>query len=260
MNMLRPLPKVKYGGHLHRIANKPPSGKGPRVRLSPNHDAVRLGQSLFQKRVVHPHHSPRALISGMNARKIGRVVTKGKWKGMPLFTLTLEERKTCPRSCGEWITCYGNQMNWARRHVAGLALEAKLVGELADLAARHPRGFAVRLHILGDFYSAAYVGLWCMAMEELPSLHLFGFTAHGRDSEIGAAVMGINRAWPERCRIRFSGTAGDGFGSRVIDKPGDTPKEDSGGVICPVQTGKTDCCGTCGLCWTMDRTVYFVRH
>lgn len=250
----KPKRKAEYGGPLHRIANKPTSGHGPRVNLKADHPALTEGRTLFPSRVVHPRDTPRLLVSGMNQRKIGRTVTKGHWKGLPIYTLTLEERATCPSTCLEWVSCYGNQMNWARRHMPGLALEGRLIEELVDLQRRHPRGFAIRLHILGDFYSEIYADLWRMAMDEIPQIHLFGFTAHAPDSEIGRRLLVLNDQWPLRCRIRFSGTAGND-GSLVIGS-----FEDSRHVVCPVQSGKTDCCGTCGLCWTMDRTVEFVRH
>lgn len=250
---MRAVRKVAYGGPLHRIANKPTKGTGARVILAPAHAAHAEARTLFPSRVVDPLESPRLLVSGFNQRKIGGKITKGRWAGLTLYTLTLEERATCPRSCGEWATCYGNNMNWSRRHRAGIDLEARLIGELVDLSLRHPEGFAVRLHILGDFYSAAYVDLWREALAELPGLHVFGFTA--RQCEIGEAVAEMNADFPDRCRIRFSGSEIGGFGSRVISS-----FAESRHVVCPVQTGKTDCCGTCGLCWTMDRTVEFVRH
>lgn len=241
---------VAYGGTLHRIANKPSNGRGPRVRLKPDHLALVEGRTIFPSTVTDPRHSPRLLVSGMNQRKIGRVITKGRWKSFPIYTLTLEERATCPRSCGEWSTCYGNNMHMSRRHVAGLALEARLIDEVVDLSRKHPAGFAVRLHILGDFYSPAYVDLWGALLAEVPQLHVFGFTAREQDSQIGALIGALNSANPDRCHIRLSGV-----GSLVIDQI-----EDSRHVVCPVQTGKTDCCGTCGLCWTMARPVEFVRH
>ena len=30
--------------------------------------------------------------------------------------------------------------------------------------------------------------------------------------------------------------------------------------VCPVQTGKTDSCGTCGLCWSATKAVVFLTH
>lgn len=248
--MSRPARTVQYGGSNHRIANKPHTGKGPRVHLHPKHPALTEARTLFPTTVVDPRESPRLLVSGMNQRKIGKRVTKGRWKGFPLYTLTLEERATCPSSCGEWSTCYGSNMPFSRRHKAGLALEAILINEVIDLARKHPDGYAVRLHILGDFYSPAYVDLWGSLLAEVPQLHVFGFTANPVDSQIGELIMFMNAAHPDRCRIRFSGVD-----SLVIDS-----LADSRHVVCPVQTDKTDCCGSCGLCWTMDRPVEFIRH
>lgn len=241
---------VRYGGRLHRIANKPVKGTGARVSLMPDHPAIRDARTIFPSRVVHPKDSPRLLVSGTNQRKIGAKVTKGRWKDFPLYTLTLEERATCPRTCTEFATCYGNNMNWSRRHRAGIDLEVRLIDEIVELERRHPHGFAVRLHILGDFYSVPYVTLWRHLLAEVRALHIFGFTARDPRSAIGEEVSALNADDPDRCVIRFSGRD-----SLVIDTPATSRH-----VLCPVQTGKTDCCGTCGLCWTMDRPVEFVRH
>lgn len=245
---------IQYGGPLHRIANKPVKGTGARITLMPDHPAVREGRTIFPSRVVHPDDSPRLLVSGTNQRKIGVKVTKGRWKGFPLYTITLEERATCPRSCSEWATCYGSNMNWSRRHMHGIDLEVRLIDEIVELERRHPGGFAVRLHILGDFYSVAYVNLWRQLLAECPALHVFGFTARQPGTDIGAAVTAMNAESPGRCAIRFSGRD-----SLVIDR-----HEDSEHVVCPAQSdpkGKR-CCGTCTLCWAMplDRPVEFVRH
>ena len=43
------------------------------------------------------------------------VVTKGRWRGYPVFTLTLEERATCPSYCEQWDECYGNNMPFGAR-------------------------------------------------------------------------------------------------------------------------------------------------
>ena len=84
------------------------------------------------------------------------VVKKGKFKGYVIFTLTLEERATCPRECYHWDNCYGNNMAFAHRIEHGPALEAKLGEEIAELCATY-KGVIIRLHVLGDFYSVDYV-------------------------------------------------------------------------------------------------------
>lgn len=244
---------MPHGGPLKRHV-KPKGARGAIV-LADDHAAVVEGRSLFPSTVVHSSLSPRVLVSGVNSRKIGKAVTKGRWRGMPIFTLTLEERSHCPRTCGEWASCYGNHMHYARRHIGDEVLEHKLAAELSALQAAHPAGFVVRLHVLGDFYSALYVDFWRKALDVYPALRVFGFTAHAMASAIGAALLDINFHYHDRFRVRFSGTDEDGLGSMVINTAADSQH-----VLCPVQTDATDCCGTCGLCWTMDRVIEFVRH
>jgi hypothetical protein len=245
--------RYAYGGALRRFESIKP--KGHRINLADDHPALVIGQSLFQARVEHPDDRPRLLIDGHNSRKIGRRVMKGKLRGAPIFTLTLEERATCPRTCAEWRTCYGNSMNWARRIKHGPDFERRLWEELADKQAKHPGGFLVRLHILGDFYSVPYAELWAEALDAYPALHVFGYTARQPGTAIGDVVSGLLGAYPDRWNIRFSGIDGPKHGSIVVDQAGDTDR-----IVCPAQLGKTDCCATCALCWQSDHTIAFLRH
>lgn len=243
------------GGPLKRHV-KPRGGRAAIV-LAPDHPAVVEARTIFSTTVNEPDH-PRVknvLKSGHNSRKIGKAVVKGRWAGMPILTLTLEERATCPRSCREFRSCYGNGMPYAQRMRDDGWLMTALAFEIEDYAVRFPAGFVVRLHVLGDFYGTEYVAFWRLMMARTPALRLFGFTAHAMDSAIGAAVLDLNVAFPDRCRIRFSGTDAGGLGALVIDAAADSRH-----VLCPAQTDATDCCGTCGLCWTMNRVVEFVRH
>lgn len=254
--MNRPARKFAYGGAQHRIAKT--AGRKSPVILADDHLALKNGRTLFPSYVVNAALSPRILVSGRNSRKTGNLIVKGRWKGFPIYTVTLEERATCPIECAQWRQCYGNNMPRARRHIHGEALEAKLEAELFAKAKLHPQGFAVRLHILGDFYSVQYVERWQAWLKDIPQLHVFGFTARDPRSPIGGAIAALLR-WSDenglRCWIRFSGTDAGSLGAMVIDRP-----EDSRSVICPAQTDKTDCCATCGLCWSMDRTIEFLRH
>jgi hypothetical protein len=229
--------------------------RGHRVNLPDNHPAIVKGQSLFQARVEHHSQRPRLLIDGHNSRKIGRRVTKGKLKGFPIFTLTLEERRTCPSTCLEWKTCYGNSMNWARRIQHGPEFQERLWHELADKQAAHPQGFLVRLHILGDFYSVEYAELWNEALEAYPALHIFGYTARDPKSDIGLIVCEMLGVWPTRFHVRFSGWNGPKNGSVVVNAKSETEH-----VVCPAQQHKTECCATCALCWQSGRTIAFLRH
>ena len=253
--MTRPFQMGKRddGGSARRFTV--PKPKGHRVKLADGHRAL-AGETLFPSRVFHASVVPRLLVSGHNAAKIGKTIDVGRWKGMPVYTLTLEERRTCPATCREWRTCYGNSMHMARRIIADEAFEVRLSRELLNLQALHPGGFVVRLHILGDFYSVGYVQQWASALDEYPALRVFGYTARDPDSDIGCELLGLSLAEPDRFAVRFSGWGMDG-GTEVVDTEADAS---AGAIVCPAQTGKTDRCGTCGLCWTTPRTIAFLRH
>lgn len=216
--------------------------------LAADHKAVVGAVSLFHSQVREPD-DVIILKSGEHQRKIGSHVTKGKWRGMPIFTLTLEERATCPSSCQHWRDCYGNNMHWSKRLKHGPLLEETLDREICELAREHPAGFVVRLHILGDFYSPQYVGLWGLFLDRHPNLHIFGYTAYERDSDIGKAMQILRNSFPERWWVRWSHR----------DKETPLSTGDSG-IVCPAQTGATDCCGTCGLCWTVNKPIKFLIH
>ena len=138
--------------------------------------------------------------------------------------------------------------------VAGPELETSLWGELAELQRKHPGGFLVRLHVLGDFYSLGYVELWKRALAAFPALHVWGFTAHLPASEIGSALIAMTCDW-DRFAIRFSGIDTP-FKASILE--GDS--QHGYGIPCPAQTGATDCCATCALCWNSKRSISFARH
>lgn len=218
--------------------------------LKPDHPACTEGRSLFQKAVVRPEDSPRLLVSGESNRKLGRMVVKGAWAGMPIYQLSLEERRTCPRSCPHWQDCYGNAMPFARRHSTD-NLEEVLEEELALLNDAHPDGFVVRLHVLGDFYSVDYVRHWQLFLMMFPALRVFGYTAHGPFSDIGFEIF---RMRGPRWVVRFSGSE-----TGVVDTPGEA--EGVSGILCPAQTGQTECCATCALCWAApENRILFLKH
>lgn len=234
--------------------------------------AVMNGHTLFQATLKDTGKdvlgkSERVIKESSNV-KLGKRVTKGHLTGFKIFTVTLEERKTCPRSCAHWADCYGNNMPFATRYAANADLESRMESELADLQKKNPKGFLVRLHILGDFYSVAYVAKWKEWLASFPALHIYGYTANQPDaadaneSAIGQAVLSLREGEPVRFAVRFSGnferatmTALSGDDTRATDMVA-TGKA----FICPVQTGKTASCGTCGLCWTASKPVVFLTH
>jgi hypothetical protein len=251
-------------GAIYRLARELglSTKKTERRPLAGSHPAIRQSRPRHTKRLVTAETSPGLFVSGKENRKIGGRVIKGRWAGMPIYTLTLAERMTCPRSCLMWSACYGNNLNWPRRHVLDRPLIERMRWELTALNARHPDGFVIRLHVLGDFGSdqdpalaERYANAWASFLARFPALHVFGFTAWPPDSEVGRIVDACNETWSDRWRVRFSGHALGGRGALVVDRPSDSEH-----VLCPYETGKAADCGACGLCWTMQRPVEFVRH
>lgn len=227
------------------------------MTMASDHGAVVEARTLFPS-TVGTREGERVLKTGHNSPKIGRVVVKGRWQGFPIFTLTLEERATCPTSCSEWRSCYGNRMPFAHRFQAGPDFERRLEEELTDLQHKHPHGFVIRLHVLGDFYSRAYVRQWSAWLRAFPALHVFGYTAWPAASPIGAEIYQLRGDW-SRFAIRFSnGRRSQGPIARTI---GDRWEIGPHEIQCPAQTGQTLCCATCALCWAAPgKTIVFARH
>lgn len=248
-----------------RFEDLPTANPQAVVALGDDHPAILQGKPLFETMIVSASDAPRVLVSGMNSRKIGKVVTKGAWKGFPIFTLTLPERMTCPATCHMYRTCYGNAMPFARRHKPGPDLEAKLISEVRSLAEENPQGFVVRLHVLGDFYSEGYVSLWGDLLKRHPNLHVFGYTARMRDAKapaIGNRLFQVRDQFPDRFCIRPSEPKPLPGAAVVIDRiPGSANVAE--GLVCPAEREATACCATCGLCWEKamrDKTIVFVKH
>ena len=231
------------------------------IKLKPDHPAVVEGRTLFPHTVRSPSRDEWVLKSGEHSSKLGSHVSKGKWRGMPIFTLSLEERATCPRSCGHWQSCYGNHMQWPTsvrwRH--GPELIRSLTTELECLSLRHEYGFAVRVHNLGDFYSVGYVRQWAKWLDQFEPLHVFGYTAWARGSRIGDAVIALRDAQWERFAIRLSNSPDDEKSANTVWEHPTGPVIEQG-IVCPAQTGRAGSCGSCGLCWSTARNIAFLAH
>lgn len=236
------------------------------VGLRADHPAVVDGRTLFPSTVVGSMESPRFLVSGHNNPKLGKEVLKGDRKGWPIFHLTLEERATCPRSCEQWLTCFGNAMPQARRHAVDDVFLPLLRGEIATLARANPKGLLIRLHALGDFYSAEYVLAWAEMLAQFPQVAVFGYTARRTDdpdpasAKIAQTIKVMTDAMWARFAIRTS--ASDPIARSRSTVVLEDPQEPDT-IVCPAQTGGTEACASCGLCWSesaRDKTIAFLKH
>lgn len=253
------------GGGISRFVSVVPHADRKQAELRPSHPALTEGRSLFPSRVLPPGQANSVLVSGINSPKIGRRIMKGAWSGLPVFTLTLEERATCPRSCGLWSACYGNAMPAPQRHIHGAELEDAIEASLIRLMAKHRRGIAVRLHVLGDFYSPEYIRKWSAWMYRFPKLRVWGYTAHPASSRLGNMLDGLNALYPDRWVMRFSVDPMADFEDRQATTIWRQPESANvpEGMICPASAHKTAACGTCGLCWdptVADKRIVFIGH
>jgi len=219
--------------------------------------------TVFPNRIVDPHSVDRALKDGANNSKIGGDVLVGWLKGAKIFTLTLEERATCPKTCSHWSTCYGNKMQYSDRLIHGPELVNILEKEIKSHCAEFDK-VLIRLHVLGDFYSTEYLQFWADQLDLHDNLFVFGFTACPDSTQIGRGITWLREAAPDRFMVRTSNTLGS-WGSATINFPTDR-KKIGDGIVCPEQldaavesVGKVHC-GSCAVCWSCDKTIFFFEH
>lgn len=244
-----PRKSSRHGSHkLHASASMP----------AMDNAAFSEKRTIFVSTVVDVAGLNNILVSGEHSRKIGREITKGRAKGKPIYTVTLEERATCPVSCHHWRSCYGNNMHHSKRIRHGDAYEQRLEAELTVLSFKHPQGFAVRLHILGDFYSVEYVNFWRRMLHKFTDMLVFGFTARWEPHDpIAAALLFLVQEKWHRFAVRFSNAPVDECSTVSIEHELQRPPD---AIICPAQLGKTESCGSCALCWQSRRRIAFLQH
>ena len=225
--------------------------------------AIKNSRTLFPNKVKSVQDGlgkTELVIKKSSNGKLGKKILKGKWSGMPIYTVTLEERATCRKTCEHWSNCYGNSMPFATRYRADQALIPRMWEELTALSKKHKDGFAIRLHVLGDFYSLDYVGLWKTSLETFKNLHIWGYTERNGD-DIAKELKSVREKYSERFKIRISGHTGEFNGALSYDnKNAKELLKRKKAFICPEQEGKTRGCDTCAACWQSDKTVIFLTH
>lgn len=222
-------------------------------------------RSVFQLAVKEwsPDLGEYVLKDGAHNSKIGGDVSVGDLAGAKIFTLSFEERVTCPRDCSHWRDCYGNSMNRARRWTYTKELEQVIDLEVRALCAFHDK-VLIRLHVLGDFPNYDYIKLWARLLDDLDNLHVFGFTAWKADTPIGRGIARLRAVYGVRFAIRNSGRTGE-WGAFTLDFPTKQARVGDA-IVCPEQrsamgdTKKGVHCGNCGACWRSSKPIAFVQH
>lgn len=246
-----------------RRPDRPLNGK-PATMPPWKHPAIKAGRSLYAGSVRGANEPNRkggydALKPGGNNKKIGDTILTGRWAGMPIYLLTLEERATCPASCQQWRSCYGNKMEWADRLRPGPELESRLEREIEVLDVEHRNGFVVRTHVLGDFYSVEYVELWRRLLRQYPTLHVWGYSArHDRGDPIAAALARVadEFGWG-RFAVRLSNAPTETRSTIVVECPQHKPAD---ATLCGQEMDRKANCASCALCWESEKRICFVKH
>jgi hypothetical protein len=251
-------PPILHGQKLRRWTSHRPPLKNV-LELAADHPAVVEGRTIFPSRVFDAADVGRVLVPGESSRKIGGYISKGAWKGSRIFTLSLEERASCPRACTHWRSCYTNHMPFTKRLRHGPTLVARIEQELVELTERHPEGVVIRTHISGDFWSTGYVRQWARWLRRFSNLRVFGYTAYPPRSRIGSEIRAVTDRYWSRFAIRFSNSTLETRAANTIHYQPLQPVVPEG-IVCPAQTAKTETCGTCALCWGSERNIAFIAH
>jgi hypothetical protein len=180
--------------------------------------------------------------------------------------------------------CYARHVERLRPGVLARYEKNHHLSRLPDFGPRaryfilHHELAVVRLHVGGDFYSAAYARKWLWVMERLPQVRFFFYTRAWRAAAIRPALERMAalpqcRAWyscdrgtgipmpvPPRVRLAWLMTSAEdrptqGMGLTLRIRPlRRQPLTRSNGVrVCPEEDGVARqvrvTCDRCGLCW-----------
>ena len=206
--------------------------------------AIDNGRTIYTNNVYDSISHNGRLLKVSSNKKLGKTkIVKGRHKGKYIYSLSLEERKTCPTSCFHWKTCYGNNMPFAHRFMGNDALMKRLDDELNILSTKHKEGILIRLHVVGDFFSVNYVKFWKKMLGKYSNISIFGYTARTPFSNIGKEISILRSLEWDRFSVRFSNSF-EKLSANSQDLLGNKQ-----GIICPEQLDKTKNCASCGLCW-----------
>lgn len=249
-----------------RFTDKPDLDPTAVRELPPDHLAMVESRTLFPNTVVtvDENFEDRLLVSGRESRKLGETITKGQFKGYALYQLSLEERATCPADCEARSFCYGNGMQFGRRHriVDEDFFFVLIEDEIREILSVEKHGLMVRLHVLGDFPSVSYVERWAKELASHPRLACFGYTHRKTHDDIGRAIAKVKARYPDRFRIRWSATKPAEDSAVITTRRPETARV-AEGIVCPAQRDATACCASCALCWdkfARKETIVFVKH
>lgn len=272
MNLSSSHPKVVEGRTIHPKTLRTPDPHGEQMTLKPSTANSKLGgfvkslKKRLKQVVENLQEEGKTHRYGRFPTKTSNNITKAPkgakdWIGLPMYSLTLEERATCPDYCFHWKTCYGNNMGFANRydHSDPDLLERTIERDLMYLASVHPNGFVIRLHVLGEFYSIGYVSCWATWLEKYPMLKVFGYSARLRQDAIGNELRLLREQYPKRFKIWWSNGGHEKYSANSLQSEvGLQQYKNREAIICPHEIRHNDGlplaknCLSCGICFALD--------
>lgn len=210
------------------------------------------------KKALYEVRDTTILVHGQQSAKLGRTVTKGPHRGLPMRYITLEEGRTCPSDCALRPKCYGGNMPLAKR----IIWRGEETGKAIADAVAKAGPVMLRLHNLGDFPSFGYAQRMLAAIKQAGGA-AFGYTHHQPETEIGKQIRAMAAVNWDHFAIRTSYKAGTRKpiltrSAVIVERPEDAAAHNA--VVCPEQLGKVASCAACGYCWHSQRPVAFVMH
>jgi len=208
--------------------------------------------------------------------------------GSAIYVWSLPALLTCPGHtalCAH--LCYALKGRFAMAKYLWRVLQNWLIAALPWFASRMVAKIAaananvVRIHVSGDFFSAAYVRQWQRIAEALPTVRFYAYTRSWRVPEIRRELIVLSRMpnirlWysydaesgepvltgrEDRVRLAYLSTSHDDRPEHADlvfrDYPirGVVVKRINGALVCPAEngTGVDMPCDRCGFCWRKSK-------
>jgi hypothetical protein len=188
-----------------------------------------------------------------------------------LFVWNLPPVATCP-GASKWCVsyCYNADSRkdvfpidaWSRNWGAFLTRRNEVRSEIINKIQSINGKTAVRIHSSGDFFSSEYINFWIDIVKSLPNTDFWAYT---RSWAVDNLLPDLERLHSLDNIELFAS-----WDNHMIDPPKNwrrsiviTSKSDiqSGGIICPEQTGAVPNCANCRYCMIRGKgDVFFILY
>lgn len=187
------------------------------------------------------------------ARRIGMSISPGNTKLGEVVSFSLPSLISCP-GASSWCrkACYAKGLesrysNVMKAYFRNWALMRNLRLFAKEMIRSLPKTLTcVRIHVSGDFFSAAYVRAWIKICSAFPDTQFWAYTRSWRVAKLAPELEKL-RALPN---VHL-------FASWDASIPEPLPEgwrvaraeKEITGFRCPHETGRVDTCLSCGYCW-----------